>query len=74
MAFEKSTFSFPVGCVEVERYGLGTLPEPAILIRDSKLGSKSPVLLFTSHEWEAFIKGVKEGQFDLSSDSNQGEL
>lgn len=33
-------------------------------VRDSK-DSKSPTLSFTHAEWDAFIKGVKLGEFDL---------
>jgi hypothetical protein len=33
-------------------------------VRDSK-DSSSPTLEFTDSEWDAFIKGVKLGEFDL---------
>ncbi len=45
-------------CVEV-----ATLDE-AIAVRDSKDRS-GPVLVFTPAEWEAFVAGTKDGEFDL---------
>jgi len=33
-------------------------------MRDSK-NQDGPVLIFTPSEWEAFIGGVKDGEFDL---------
>jgi hypothetical protein len=35
-----------------------------IAVRDSKDRS-GPVLLFTPREWEAFVGGVRGGEFDL---------
>lgn len=46
-------------CVEV-----ATIPG-WIGFRDTKLGPDSPVLAFTPHEWDAFTKGVRGGEFDL---------
>ncbi|KAA9375983.1 MULTISPECIES: DUF397 domain-containing protein [Microbispora] len=45
-------------CVEVA----ANLPG-VIAVRDSKNPS-GPKLLFTPEEWEAFISGVKDGEFD----------
>jgi hypothetical protein len=39
-----------------------------IHVRDSK-NPDGPMLTFTSHEWEAFIAGVKSGEFDLQEES-----
>jgi hypothetical protein len=36
------------------------------LMRDSK-DPEGPKLAFTTSEWDAFIKGVKYGEFDLDS-------
>ena len=36
----------------------------AIGVRDSKDPS-GPVLVFTRSEWQAFVAGVKTGEFDL---------
>lgn len=33
-------------------------------VRDSKGGTDSGVLMFTEEEWQAFITGVKAGEFD----------
>jgi hypothetical protein len=34
-----------------------------VAVRDSKDGA-SPVLVFTTHEWKAFLGGVRDGEFD----------
>jgi hypothetical protein len=47
-------------CVEVAFVGEG-----AIAVRDSKDPS-GPVLRFTAAEWDAFIGGAKDGEFDRS--------
>jgi hypothetical protein len=36
-----------------------------VAVRDSK-DPQGPRLMFTPGEWEAFIDGVKGGEFDLS--------
>jgi hypothetical protein len=55
----KSSLSFSNGnCVEV-----ASLPDGAIGVRDSK-DSEGPVLRFTSDEWDAFLGGVRLGEFD----------
>jgi hypothetical protein len=46
-------------CVEV-----AVLPDGQIGVRDSK-DQDGPVLLFTTLEWDAFIGGVKDGEFDI---------
>lgn len=48
------------GCVEV----LFTPSFSQILVRDTKDPSSQP-LNFTSDEWRAFIKGAKDGEFDI---------
>lgn len=40
------------------------LPGGDRLIRDTKLGGASPVLRYTAAEWQAFVAGVKAGEFD----------
>lgn len=47
-------------CVEVDLQG----PLDEVLVRDSK-DPDGPVLHFTPDEWRAFIKGAKDGEFDL---------
>lgn len=46
------------GCVEVAFLGV------QVGVRDTKDRSKAPHV-FTAHEWECFLAGVKAGQFDL---------
>ncbi len=46
-------------CVEV-----ADLPGGDRLVRDTKLGESSPVLRYTDAEWQAFVAGVKAGEFD----------
>lgn len=56
----KSAFSQLNGsCVEISRL----LPD-RIGVRDTKDNGTGPVLIFTGAEWDAFIAGAKEGQFD----------
>jgi len=58
--WRKSTFSSMNGsCVEVGRL----LPD-GIGVRDTKDNGSGPILIFTDSEWNAFIAGAKEGQFD----------
>ncbi|GIF11565.1 DUF397 domain-containing protein [Actinoplanes teichomyceticus] len=45
-------------CVEVAFVG------EAIAVRDSKSPS-GPALIFTAAEWDAFVGGAKDGEFDL---------
>ncbi|MER6663179.1 DUF397 domain-containing protein [Amycolatopsis japonica] len=61
-AWEKSFASEPNGgnCVEVN-----LAHEGLVGVRDTKLAN-SPVFVFDSGEWNAFLKAVKAGQFDLS--------
>lgn len=57
----KSSFSNGSGgsnCVQVERFG----PDD-IVITDSKNPENSG-LSFTQAEWDAFVAGVKAGEFD----------
>lgn len=58
--FRKSTFSPPSdgGCVEV------AVGDGVIGVRDSK-NRQGPVLVFNPVEWDAFLKAVKAGEFDL---------
>jgi hypothetical protein len=45
--------------VEISRLGDG-----GMAVRDSK-DPEGPILFFTPSEWEAFVGGVKDGEFDL---------
>lgn len=56
--WHKSTFSAANGCVEVAALDDG------VAVRNSKeLGGS--VLLFSRHEWAAFVGGVRAGEFDF---------
>jgi hypothetical protein len=56
----KSDFSqYNGNCVQIGRL----LPD-RIGIRDTKDNGTGPMLIFTGAEWDAFIAGAKEGQFD----------
>jgi hypothetical protein len=57
--FRKSSFSGGTGCVEVCR-----LPDGRIALRDSK-DRDLPPHHFTPAEWNAFLAGVRVGEFDL---------
>ena len=56
----KSTRSGPNcdNCVEVAFVG------GAVALRDSK-NPAGPALIFTPDEWDAFVEGAKDGEFDL---------
>ena len=56
----KSTRSGPNSdnCVEVAFVG------EAIAVRDSK-NPTGPALIFTPAEWDAFVGGAKDGEFDI---------
>jgi uncharacterized protein DUF397 len=55
----KSSFSAAGGCVEA-----ALAPAGGVLVRDTKDRGKPPQE-YTREEWEAFIRGVKAGEFDL---------
>jgi hypothetical protein len=58
--WRKSNRSGPYSdnCVEV------AFVDDAIAVRDSK-NPTGPVLLFTQAEWDAFVGGARDGEFDL---------
>lgn len=56
-AWVKSSFCNADGCVEVAAVDRG------IWVRDSKLGDESPVLKFDNDEWQAFCRGIVQGEF-----------
>jgi hypothetical protein len=55
----KSSFSAAGNCVEVAH-----LPGGGIAVRDTKDRTKTPHV-YTRPEWEAFLAGAKNGEFDL---------
>ena len=58
-AWRKSSRSGSNGCVEI------AFLDGQIAVRDSKDRS-GPVLQFTHREWEAFLAGVRHGEFDAA--------
>ena len=56
--WRKSTHSATNGCVEV------AFSDDRVAVRDSKQ-QHGAVLLFTATEWQAFLNGVRDGEFDL---------
>jgi hypothetical protein len=56
--WKTSTFCSSDGCVQARRDGHGGMQ-----VRDGKAGDASPVLTFTGPEWDAFLAGVKAGEF-----------
>lgn len=60
VAFHKATKSGPANgqCVEVANCDCG------VQVRDSK-DQQGPVLSFTHAEWDAFLAGARDGEFDL---------
>jgi Domain of unknown function (DUF397) len=58
--WQKSSRSGPYSdnCVEI------AFVDGAIAMRDSK-HPEGPVLLFTQAEWDAFVEGAKDGEFDI---------
>ena len=55
----KSSASASGACVEVAH-----LPGGGVAVRDSKERSKAPHV-YTRREWEAFLIGTKNGEFDV---------
>lgn len=47
------------------RIEVAFLDDGTTLMRDGE-EPEGPVLVFTPQEWEAFVGGVKDGEFDLS--------
>lgn len=64
--WQKSSRSGPNcdNCVEVAFLRDVDDAQDAIAVRDSK-NQDGPVLLFTQQEWDAFVGGAKDGEFDL---------
>jgi len=58
-AWRKSRYSNPSGnCVEAAQ-----LPAGAVAVRNSRYPD-GPALIFTRAEWEAFLLGARDGDFD----------
>lgn len=59
VAWRKSRWSGPQGgnCVEVAQ-----LPGGQVAVRDSRHPA-GPALVFTAGEWDAFVRGARDGAF-----------
>lgn len=56
----KSSYSSANGqCVEAAR-----TPDGGMAVRDTKDRGTGPVLRFSADEWQAFLAGAAEGEFD----------
>jgi len=63
---DASDFSVAEGGVEVAtEAGSKENSDHVITIRDAK-NPDGPKLVFTPAEWDAFVAGVKDGEFDLA--------
>jgi hypothetical protein len=59
--FKTSTKTSPfIDCVQV------AIKPQGVALRDSKDPGRK-TLFFNQREWEAFVQGVKDGEFDLGS-------
>jgi hypothetical protein len=61
-AWEKSRSSGVNGCVEV------AVVDGQVAVRDSK-DRHGPALVFNPVEWQAFLDGARDGQFNLPHDT-----
>lgn len=59
LSWTRSSFCESNGCVEVK------FTPKVVWVRSSYVGSDIRQLLFSHEEWEAFVAGVKAGEFDL---------
>jgi hypothetical protein len=57
--YKTSSFCSLGDCVEV-----GQMPGGSVTVRDTKDSDRRMALVFTHDEWDAFVKGVKAGEFD----------
>jgi len=60
--WRKSPHSGANGCVEV------AFLDGQVAIRDSK-DQQGPMLVFNRTEWQAFLDGMRDGEFDLPQDN-----
>jgi hypothetical protein len=59
--WHKSTYSGPTGgnCVEI-----AVLSDGRVALRNSRQ-PEGPALVFTSSEWDAFLRGARDGEFGV---------
>ena len=61
LVFKKSSYSKSGECVEV---GVAPGGGPVVAVRHSRRFDREAIL-FTPDEWDAFVRGVKDGEFDV---------
>jgi hypothetical protein len=57
--YKSSASGYNGNCVEVSHLGDGR-----VAVRDTKDTASGPALIFTRPEWDAFLAGAKNGEFD----------
>lgn len=57
--YKSSASGYNGNCVEVSHLGDGR-----VAVRDTKDTASGPALIFTRSEWDAFLAGAKNGEFD----------
>ena len=58
VSWHKSSQSGVNGCVEV------AIQDGKVVVRNSE-DPQGPILVFTTARWQAFLDGVRNGEFDL---------
>lgn len=57
--YKSSVSSYNGNCVEISH-----LRDGRVAVRDTKDRASGPALIFTRPEWDAFLTGAKNGEFD----------
>ncbi|WP_436526852.1 DUF397 domain-containing protein [Actinoplanes sp. HUAS TT8] len=57
--FKSSRSNDQNACVEVAFLDAGE-----VAVRDTKDQGRGPIMVFTAAEWDAFVGGVQDGEFD----------
>jgi hypothetical protein len=68
LVWRKAIRSGTSNCVEV-----ALLPDKGVAVQDSKQLGKGLVLRYTAAEWDAFLDGVKKGEFDRPALESQSK-
>jgi hypothetical protein len=56
---KSSASAYNGDCVEISR-----LRDGRVAVRDTKDKASGPALIFTRSEWDAFLVGARDGEFD----------
>jgi hypothetical protein len=59
--YKSSASGYNGNCVEI-----ANLRDGCVAVRDTKDRASGPALIFTRPEWDAFLTGAKNGEFDSS--------